>query len=38
MKYGSKMGGGKMKSASKSKGKNQVYGAIKVVGKGGKKK
>lgn len=38
MKYGSKMGGGKMKSAPKSKGKGSVYGAIKVVGKGGKKK
>lgn len=38
MKYGSKMGGGKMKPASKGKGKGSVYGAVKVVGKGGKKK
>lgn len=36
MKYGSKMASGKMKPAAKGKGK--VYGAIKVVGKGGKKK
>lgn len=35
MKYGSK-GGGKTKTASKGKG--SVYGAIKIVGKGGKKK
>lgn len=34
MKYGSK--GGKTKTASKGKG--SVYGAIKIVGKGGKKK
>lgn len=34
MMYGSK-GGGKKKA---TKGKGQVYGAVKVVGKGGKKK